>query len=58
MQVMQTMGELLERNERYYPDVDAYVVDQQRLRWGEVVPRMRRLASALRSEERRVGKEC
>ena len=59
---MQTMGELLERNERYYPDVDAYVVDQQRLRWGEVVPRMRRLASAL--EERglkrqdRVGVLC
>ena len=44
---MRTMGELLERNERYYPGVDAYVVGDQRRSWGQAVSRMRQLASGL-----------
>jgi acyl-CoA synthetase (AMP-forming)/AMP-acid ligase II len=44
---MQTMGELLERNARNYPQGVAYVVDRQRATWEHYLSRIRRLSSAL-----------
>ena len=44
---MKTIGELIERNERNYPDVDAYVMDGQRLTYRQYADRVRRLASSL-----------
>jgi len=44
---MKTIGELIERNERCYPEVDAYVMDGRRLNYRQYAERVRRLGSAL-----------
>ena len=44
---MKIIGELIERNERYYPEVDAYVMDGRRLNYRQYAERVRRLGSAL-----------
>ena len=42
-----TMGELIERNARYFPGKTAYVQDLRRLTWAQFAERARRLASGL-----------
>jgi len=44
---MQTMGELIERNARFYPNKIAYVQGETRITWKDFVTRAKRLASAL-----------
>jgi len=45
---MNTVGELLERNARHYPDLDAYVIESQRVTWRQYMERVRRVSSAIR----------
>jgi acyl-CoA synthetase (AMP-forming)/AMP-acid ligase II len=47
MIMIETLGELIERNEAYYPDSVAFVMDLQRLTYAMYADRVRRLASAL-----------
>ena len=44
---MRTIGELLERNARFYPNKEALVCGGRRLSWRELVDRARRLADGL-----------
>ncbi len=44
---MKTVGELIERNAHFYPDVEAYVMEGRRLTYSQYAERVRRLASAL-----------
>ena len=44
---MQTIGELLERNARCYPDKEALVFEDQRRTYRQLVDRTRRLADGL-----------
>jgi len=44
---MKTVGELIERNERHYPNVDAYVMGDRRVTYAQYADRVRRLSSSL-----------
>lgn len=44
---MVTIGELIERNARYYPDAEAYIYQDKRITFGQYAERTRQLASGL-----------
>ena len=44
---MQTMGDLFERNARYFPNKAAYIQGERRITWARFAERARRLASGL-----------
>src|SRR5215204_2227278 len=44
---METIGELIERNARLYPNKEALVYENQRITHGQFAERVRRLAGAL-----------
>ena len=46
---MQTVADLIDRNANYFPDVEAFVCDNQRLTYSDYAERCRRLSFSLHS---------